>query len=129
MGRFTNQFSSNLVKDEAIFCAFERELNLARNLAADDMSFAKQATVLASNGVEFCVAQRFALTKGQGTTDQATVQQANTVMTQVVEYDSIVRGSAEKIAAKIAERSHDDPCIGRCGTLFWGRRYDTQKHT
>lgn len=99
-------------------------MNLARNLAINDMSFAKQATVLASNGLEFCAAQRFVLTKGQGTADQATVQQANTAMTQAVEYDSIVRGSAEKIAAKIVEHSHDDPCIGRRGTMFC-----TQKHT
>ncbi|KAG1765216.1 hypothetical protein EDD22DRAFT_968598 [Suillus occidentalis] len=68
--------------------------------------------------LSFALHNDFALTKSQGTADQATAQQANTAMTQAVEYDGIVRSSAEKIAAKIAEHSHDDPCIGGRGAVF-----------
>jgi hypothetical protein len=96
----------------------ERQLNLPRNLAADDSSFATRARFVASTYVTLCSTQFTSLvttTDTSGSWEQAMVAQRQAMQFVV---DLGQRNTEGKFVEVVAHHSSLDPCTGKCDAIL-----------
>ncbi|KAG0696443.1 hypothetical protein DFH29DRAFT_879354 [Suillus ampliporus] len=94
----------------------ERELNFARNFAADDTSFVERAECLTAEYLAFCTSQRRTFL-GTKQSDSVIVDQAIAALTQAAQFYSDIACRLDA-AAKIAAHSRMEPNKGRCDAVL-----------